>query len=53
MKPTKITDKTIAQHYGLTQNTISNYKNATDKKRLVYEALRFTLESKNNDREIR
>lgn len=42
----KLTDKQIAEYYGLTQNTISNYRNATDKKRLVYEALRFSLEYK-------
>jgi len=36
-------NKQIAKHYGLTQNTISNYKNGSDDKKEVYKALKFYL----------
>ena len=43
----KLTDKQIAKHFGLTTNTISNYKNGSDTKKEVYKALRFYLEKIN------
>jgi len=41
----KITDKEISEYYEVTTRTITNYKNGTEGKRKLYNAMRAYLES--------